>query len=242
MSAASIVRSNLSAQVEDAIRHDIVNGMLRPGQRLRAQEFTERYGVSATPAREALQRLAGQGLVTLDDRQSARVADVSVRDLEEVYWLRRLLEPIALRLSFESGGSVWRDQLITATDELRSADRAARMPARGERPSWPEAHQRFHSTLFAGAESPQLLRILTNLYHHSERYRMLARERTLSTDNRSEHEAIAENVMSGDIEAAAKALASHIDATLILLRQAAFPDGGEGVNSETAPADRSHLR
>lgn len=222
-----IIRNNLSGQVEEAIRRDIVAGALVPSQRLRAQEISDRYGVSATPAREALQRLAGQGFIHLDDRQSARVAEVSPRDLKEVYWLRRLLEPVALRLSFENGGDRWRVELEAATEALRHADRPQPGTSQAASATWPEVHRNFHLKLFADADAPHLLRMLTSLYHHSERYRMLARKHTVSTDNFHEHEAIVRAVMNGDIETAGSALASHIDATYELLRSAVFSDVGE---------------
>jgi len=53
-----VTRATLMSQVEDAVRWDIVSGELAPGQRLRAAELIQKYGVSATPLREALQRLA----------------------------------------------------------------------------------------------------------------------------------------------------------------------------------------
>src|SRR5688572_6357929 len=82
-----ISRATLTEQLEEALRADILDGVYRPGQRLRASELTDRYGVSATPLREALQRLAAENLVELDPRLGATVSPISEHDLRDIYEL-----------------------------------------------------------------------------------------------------------------------------------------------------------
>ncbi len=103
--APRLTRSTLTAQLEDALRVDIIEGVLVPGQRLRAADLSKRYGVSATPFREALQRLAAQRLVDLDPRFGATVADISRAELRDIYQMRDLLEGLAWRsILFLYGG------------------------------------------------------------------------------------------------------------------------------------------
>ncbi len=85
-----VSRATLTTQLEDALRLDIIEGVLAPGQRLRSAELTDRYQVSATPLREALQRLAAQNLVEIDPRFGATVAPISRSDLHDTYWLREV--------------------------------------------------------------------------------------------------------------------------------------------------------
>lgn len=214
-------RSTLTGQLEEALKREIAFGGLVPGQALRASEIAERFGVSATPTREAMQRLTAQGLVILDDKHVARVADVSIKDLEEVYWLRQLLEPVALRLAFEHANDAWRASVTAAMEDLRGA--AATSTGEFDPIRWSQAHQRFHATLFGGADSTQLIRILTNLYHHSERYRMLVRGIDSASDHREEHDEIASQVAAGDVERAVAALTVHFNRTVELLKATGLP-------------------
>ena len=71
--------------VVDYMRGLILNGRLTPGERLVQSELAEQLGVSRTPIREALHKLAAEGLVTLSSYKGAAVADFSVSELEEIY-------------------------------------------------------------------------------------------------------------------------------------------------------------
>ncbi len=222
-------RSTLTGQVEEALKREIASGALVPGQPLRASEIADRFGVSATPTREALQRLTGQGLVILDDKHSIRVADVSVKDLEEVYWLRQMLEPVALRLAFERGDAAWRDDVARAMETLRAS--IPEQPSELDPIQWSHAHQLFHFTLFRASDSTQLVRILTNLYHHSERYRMLVRGIATPDAPTDEHEEIAAQIAAGDQEKAVTALSAHFVRTVELLRSTGLPAESPGSTS-----------
>jgi DNA-binding GntR family transcriptional regulator len=76
----------------DALRAAILHGELRPGARLGEVELAEQLGVSRTPVREALRRLAAEGLVDISPNRGARVVSWSVSELEDIYELRALLE------------------------------------------------------------------------------------------------------------------------------------------------------
>src|ERR671915_1528247 len=102
-----VTRATLATQLEDALRVDIIEGVLTPGQRLRASDLTQRYGVSATPLREALQRLAAQNLVELGPRLGATVAPISESELRDIYFLRQMLETVALERSIAHGDEAW---------------------------------------------------------------------------------------------------------------------------------------
>ncbi len=86
-----------SHRAASALRAAILEGELRPGQRVNQEDWAARAGVSAIPVREALNALAGEGLVTYRPRRGYVVTELALADLEEVYALRRLLETEALR-------------------------------------------------------------------------------------------------------------------------------------------------
>jgi DNA-binding GntR family transcriptional regulator len=223
VAAHRVSRATLTAQLEDALRLDIIEGVLAPGQRLRSAELTERYQVSATPLREALQRLAAQNLVEIDPRFGATVAPISRGDLLDTYWLREVLETLALKRSIEEGDAAWRARVADAFEAFIGAH--ANPPAEDSLEialDWSTLHRRFHEELFSACDSLWLSRMLATLYDHSERYRMVSRRRG-TRDTVAEHASIYQAAVAGDTESAVSALAAHLHGTVELL-ESHLPD------------------
>ncbi len=107
--------------VEAQIRRAILDGELAPGERLIAATLSERFSVSPTPLREALQRLAGEGLVEFTAQRGARVAPLSPGDCLELAELRRLLEPETAVQAALAGDDGWRTRIRNASDALLEA-------------------------------------------------------------------------------------------------------------------------
>ncbi|HEY0918718.1 GntR family transcriptional regulator, partial [Devosia sp.] len=91
----------LASDVRERLRADIVSGALKPGLRLRFDEIRARYDVGLSPLREALFRLASEGLVVSEDHRGFRVAPVSRAKLMDISFMRKELETMALKLSIE---------------------------------------------------------------------------------------------------------------------------------------------
>ena len=81
------------------LRDEILDGRLRPGERIHQQAVAERFGTSRLPVREALRQLQHEGLVVVLPNAGARVARLDQAELVEVYLLRERLEPLAIELS-----------------------------------------------------------------------------------------------------------------------------------------------
>lgn len=218
-----VSRMTLAGQVEDALRVDIIEGVLEPGQRLRASDLAQQYGVSATPLREALQRLAGQKLIDLDPRMGATVADISRSDLRDIYWMRELLEPLALERSMGQADTKWEERVARSWQEFRTAAAASDAAADDESTrelalAWSSAHRAFHEALFSACDSQWLLRFVQTLYDHSERYRMITvRRRTRHTIE--EHASIYEPAVGGNRIDAVAALKRHLVKTVDALEE-----------------------
>lgn len=238
-----ISRTTLTEQLEQALRIDILEGVLRPGQRLRASEMTERYGVSATPLREALQRLAVENLVALDPRMGAAVAPISRDDLHDVYDMLETLDGMALERSMERADAGWiarversLEKLAKAVSLQDSVGRDTPDEVRREIASqWSAAHWDFHYHLYEACGSPWLLRFVRMVHQHSERYRMLSIQGRVGMhrDSRAEHERILTEVRKGDVQASLMALREHQRLTVTMLedafREHRFdPDESEG--------------
>jgi DNA-binding GntR family transcriptional regulator len=204
----------LAEKAFTALHAGIVTGGLVPGQRLRIEELAELLDMSPMPIREALRRLDSVGLVEHVPHRGARVAELSVDDLREVYEARLALEPLAVRHAAErftdEDAELARDCLARLTDTYGGAD---------VREAW-AAHTDFHFALYRAAGSRWLLRLITPLWESSERYRIasLPMQRDLA-ERRSEHDRILGACAEGDPEAAALELHNHLARTANQLAQ-----------------------
>lgn len=230
-----VTRATLTTQLEEALRLDIIEGVLTPGQRLRAADLTARYGVSATPLREALQRLAAQNLVEIDPRLGATVAQISPTDLRDIYWLRELLEGIALEKSIERGDEAWAAKVTQAWERFAELAEQKRTGAVSDALEWSAAHRAFHEALFAACDSPWLLRFVGTLYDHSERYRMLS-VRSKLRDTLEEHRAIYLPTVKRERDLAVESLRLHLRNTVANLERGWPPTESRA----SAVGDRAH--
>jgi len=202
--------------VYERLKHAIVSGELPPGTRLVAAELAQRWTLSPTPLREAFQRLEGLGLVELSSQRGARVAPISVAEAEEIYELRLLLDPWALRRSLEQSDGAHRAEVATAhkrlvevLNQIASSDDRLLL----------EAHRAFHAALLARCPSMWLRRLTSLLADHSQRYQLLnARYSQRVSESMAEHEQLLEATLTGDVEQAARVLVTHLQGSLGTVR------------------------
>lgn len=209
----TVTRATLVAQLESAIRADILNGTLEPGLRLRAADLSRQYGVSATPLREALRRLAAQKLVELGPRMGASVAALTTEELHDLYWLRGLLEGMALKRSIRRADDEW-DQRVT--EAYMALERVAAGEATTSGDVWAAALRSFRDALFSACDSRWLLRFVGVLSDHAQRYRMLS-HRCSAWAFGDEHRTVYQAALDRDVDAAVAAHARHLTATVDLL-------------------------
>lgn len=233
--------------MEEAIRGDIIVGVLEPGLRLRGSDLQRRYGVSATPLREALQRLAEQKLIEWDPRMGVTVAPISKAEVEDTYEQRELLEGIAIERAILHGGDEWRRGLTRTYLALEALADDGNPRAWSEASStdaqlrWSVRHRAFHDALLEGCDSPWLLRFVRILSDHSERYRMVIRQRT-RRNSLDEHQEIYLRAISGDANAAKEALRRHLVATVDVLEgtlQTEASNDGQGASGDKVGAGSS---
>jgi DNA-binding GntR family transcriptional regulator len=195
-----------------ALHGAILDGSLRPGQRLLIEELAEQLEMSPMPIREALRRLDAVGLVEQVPHRGARVAELSVEDLAEVYEARLALEPLAVRHAAER---------FTDEDAERAAESLARhieaYRADDVATAW-IAHTEFHLALYNAAGSRWLMRLITPLWESSERYRLAVGDVQRNLDQRRrEHERILEACVPRDPELAAAEIHNHLALTANVL-------------------------
>lgn len=149
------------AGVLDALRSRIVTGELPPGTRLNQAQLAEFLGVSRIPVRDALQALAGEGLVTMAGRAGASVTRISIADLQELYELRGAIEPLASRLATSNLGRAH----LLRMDRFQAIMEDARDPL-----AWLEANTAFHATLYERSNRPRMIQLVANLRRQTDRY------------------------------------------------------------------------
>ncbi|MFD1883318.1 GntR family transcriptional regulator [Paracoccus pacificus] len=180
----------------------IEDGVFRPGDRLVESELAERFGVSRTPVREALQRLETQAMLTRDGR-SLIVSSLDHNQIAELYTVRAELEALAARLAARHATP----EEIRVLFELVRQDQAVI----GDPPLMARANRRFHHQIHLASHN----RFLVQQLEMVQKTMALMVRSTLAAEGRGqialgEHKAIVEAIAAGDSSAAETALRDHI--------------------------------
>ena len=181
---------------------EIQRGTLRPGTVLGEVEQAARLGVSRTPLREALGRLAGDGLVVQQSPRVTVVTAIGADDIRALFEVRRALEETAARLAAERGDAAAFSALADAFARTRPADDADAYYA---------LIARFDDALDAAVGNAYLAGALRTIRTHLVRVRRLARDnpdRLLASA--AEHALIASAIAAGDADLAAHASHVHL--------------------------------
>jgi DNA-binding GntR family transcriptional regulator len=148
--------ASIAQRCHAVLRERILAGDLAPGARLHQESLADELGISRTPLREALGRLAADGLVELLPNRGARVADVRPADMEAAYQARLVLEPAAAGLAGRRGGPA-------AVAPMRAAIEVHRA-AIHDLPAAFHANRAFHLALVEAAGNPYLVRFAETLW------------------------------------------------------------------------------
>jgi DNA-binding GntR family transcriptional regulator len=210
--------------VFDALHEAILSQTLPGGTPLIEVQLADMFRVSKTPVREALQRLAQTGLVDVVPIRGATVHEITATEIKDIFELRLVLEPLALKQSVPNLSD---NELELLETLLRDAKRAL------QKRDWQTLSQHntaFHETLVSGGGNQLLLTWLKSL---SERRRLISMQGWL-LDNRSakewqEHKSILEAVKARDTKLAAKRLEQHIQnfAAIVLKNYAVLKNDRE---------------
>ena len=215
MRATDLETSTLTTETFARLREDLLVGRFRPGQKLRMEELRELYAVGFSPIREALMRLASEGLVVAEDRRGLWAAPISVRDLAEVTFARQQIEALALRDSLEHGRDAWKRGIVAAFDRLGKVPSRNRETS-GVNPEWASRHHAFHYSLISGAQSRWLLRFWSILYDQGDRYRWLAAG-AAPAGRLGEHRQLMDAALARDIDRLLVLGRDHIGRTAALV-------------------------
>lgn len=217
-----------SARIQAALREAILGMRLLPGTALSEKDVAESYGVSRTPVREALLRLAEERLIDIYPQVGTFVSRIRVDGLSDAMVIRAALERVTVRAAAERADGAARAELKDNLARQRATDRA------GDLDAFHAADEDFHQIIARHAGHPHLWRVVKQEKVQVDRCRLL----TLPQPDRrkrvmAQHGDIADAIAAGDADAAEAAMTGHLADVLPSiddLRQAHpdyFEDAGE---------------
>jgi DNA-binding GntR family transcriptional regulator len=188
------------------IRAKIKDGIYVPGQRLIEADLTRALGVSRGPLREAMWRLAGEGLVKIEPNRGVVVRKLTRREVRDIYDIREMLEGLAARLAAEyidepPNRSLLRAARTSAANAAKQGDPYAYLPA----------NEALHDAIVRISGNTELATLLSQLRLPVFRlqFRRLLTSAGMVQSN-AEHEEVTAAILKGDPQAAERAMRKHV--------------------------------
>ena len=208
----------LATHAAGALRKSILDGALAPGSRLRIEELRLRFGMGASPLREALSQLAAEGLVQRLDQRGFRVATADASELDDLIASRCLIEGAALRAAIAAGNEAWEERIVIAHRRLSRLPRSLETDRFVPNPEWDRLHLAFHNALIGACGAATVLDICETMHHRATRFRNLSN--TLMWRQREvggEHEALMTAALERRADDAVDCLVAHYRKTAALV-------------------------
>lgn len=207
-------KSTLASTVYQQLREDLLRGALEAESKLRVEWVVSKYGAGASPVREALNRLASEGLLGRHDQRGFFIMPISAAELEELTRTRCWIEERALRESIAHRTPEWEEQLVLALHRLGRSSRLSPPDNASLNPDWEKLHRTFHRVLISACRSHWLVGFCDQLSDHAYRYREMANDgESIPRDCFSEHRLMAECALDGNADGAVQALIDHYQLT-----------------------------
>jgi DNA-binding GntR family transcriptional regulator len=202
---------SVADQVYAVLRERIAGGEIERGSRLHQEDLASEFGVSRTPVREALRRLAAEGLVDLFANRGARVATATDAQLRSSYETRLVVEPGAARVAAER-------RLEYAIEGMRAALRDEEKAGRSSAKHF-KANRDFHLAIVHGTGNPQLVQFMEHVWIGrigATLYEMRLDPKGLVKDHKA-HLSIAKAIEAGDSDRAEKLTRGHLERAMELI-------------------------
>ncbi len=211
MSANLIAYTTKAEAVYDEIRRRILSGMLEPAAPINQEALAPELGVSVTPVREAVRRLAAEGLVQFQAHKTVIVAPLSRDELREIYAVRLQLDPYAASLAATNASEA----------ELDEVDRLARAPVSDDVLEQVALNRAFHRGIYSRSGNARLTEILDRLWEQTDRYRLVVLRRDMHVLAAArEHVEIAEALRARQPRTVARLIRAHVDKARTLIEHA----------------------
>lgn len=215
---AQAATRTITGDVYFTIRQAIIRCDMMPNTKVNIQSLAKELDASVGAVREALSRLAAEGLVFAEAQRGFTVAPVSADDLDQLTSARIKIESYCIEDSIDNRNLDWETEVVGTLHRLNRTPYVSDQHKLTN--AWGEAHRAFHQALVSACSNSWFLRIRNQLYDQSERYRQLsvplARE---ERDVNAEHTAISDAVLAGDKKTAGMLIAKHFQITSEIIKE-----------------------
>ena len=195
----------------EAIRAEIVTGVIPPGETLVQEDLAARFGVSRMPVRDALKQLQMLGFVTIESNKRARAAALSLDDFIEIYDMRESAESLAMRSAMPHLTNAQIDVAETIQDEIEGVDPK----------NFGALNMAFHMTLYRPSGRTRLLGHVEMLFNAADRYvAMVSVENDVKVKANAEHRTLLKYCRARDTASAEACVKTHISAAKDALSKA----------------------
>lgn len=195
--------------VFNTLRKAILDGTLKPGERLMEVHLANKLGVSRTPIREAIHKLELEGLVVMIPRRGAQVAKISQKSLQDVLEVRRALDVLIADLACERITDEQIERLKTAADNFK---KVCTFEDKSDIAKIAKADVEFHDIIMESTKNSRLKALVNNLAEQMYRYRFVyLTDYSIHENLINEHMDIYNAIANKDKEKAKKAAQLHID-------------------------------
>lgn len=211
---SDVARYQTKAAYAAAVLRDAVEqGKYTAGDRLPIAQVASELGLSLTPVREALFELASEGLIDIQPHRGARVADVPLKDMDEVYMIRAVLESTAAGRAAERA----QPEEITALDDMHQ--QLVKAVEAEDTDSLRDLNDEFHRLIFESAKSPLLHRLIRDVAAQcpADTFHVIKERSTRTVE---EHSQVLSAIRAGDAELATRRMRVHLENSLDLIRAA----------------------
>lgn len=229
-----------SLEAFQLLRSAIITGAVGPGEPLRLSALSAKFGISATPLREALSRLAADRFVTATANKGWRVAVVSLEELEDLEAARLSIESSLLTDSLHRGDLLWESRVVAAHYRLVNTQLPIGSDSIAVRQAWIDAHDAFPQSLLDAAQSSWLKSFYVQTTDQLQRHHqaLLFHPRAINARGKpahspevrdllatalslSAHTRLMEVTLARDVQTALAMLAEHVEITLSVYREIA---------------------
>jgi Transcriptional regulators len=192
--------------VFNTLRQAILKGELKPGERLMEIQLANRLGVSRTPIREAIRKLELEGLVLMIPRKGAEVAQITIKNLQDVLQVRAALEQLAVQIVCQN---MKEERIVALKKANKEFEKAIKQ---GSLTAITDADVEFHEIIYQATNNTRLINILNNLREQMYRYRVeYLKDRNSHVKLVEEHEVIIAQLANRDEAGAVKTILTHIE-------------------------------
>jgi DNA-binding GntR family transcriptional regulator len=237
MASAHPTPSRRQGDIRAWLENEILEGRLRPGDRVDEQEVCRAFAVSRTPVREALLQLASIDLVEFRPRQGAMVLRISVRQIAAMWEVMTSLEGLCAELAARRMNDAERDALRVVHETSRSA------AANGDVDGYDRCNRLFHEGIYVGCRNEYLATHVRDIRGRLRVYRRYPFQRAGGMERSHDgHEAVLQALVAGDGAAAGAAMREHVAGGLSFLDLVAELPPGAVADDGRAPEPPADAR